>query len=159
MYCISNVIEYIMMEVWQNIPINAYSVTLVFNGISIMRYLKTPALECIFRDTWSWSIFIDTSSTHNKFLWQNVLLWHFWQTFVCRIVSVWQTRPFDSAKNYLFVALNQCDEGINGLAAKRVKNTLFVTEHATRRIQSSILNVCVSVPSSTRSSANSACYH
>ena len=64
MYCISSVIEYIIMEVSQNIPIYSYSVTLAYNGISIIIYLKTPALECIFSDTWSWSIFSDTSSSN-----------------------------------------------------------------------------------------------
>ena len=53
MYCISSVIEYIIMAVSQNIPIYSYSVTLAYNGISIIIYLKTPALECIFSDTWS----------------------------------------------------------------------------------------------------------
>ena len=62
MYCISSVIEYMIMEVSENIPIHTYSVTLAYNGISILIYLKTSALECIFRDTWSSSIFIDTSS-------------------------------------------------------------------------------------------------
>ena len=36
-------------------------VTLAYNGISILKYLKTPDLECIFYDTWSWSIMSDTS--------------------------------------------------------------------------------------------------
>ena len=36
MYCISSVIEYIIMEVSQNIPIFTYSVTLAYNGISII---------------------------------------------------------------------------------------------------------------------------
>ena len=38
MYCMSSVIEYIMMEVSQNIPIHLYSVTLVYNGVSIIIY-------------------------------------------------------------------------------------------------------------------------
>ena len=62
MYCILSVIEYIIREVSQNIPIYTYSATLAYNRIYILLYLKTPALECIFRDTWSSSIFIDTSS-------------------------------------------------------------------------------------------------
>ena len=62
-YCISSVIEYIIMEVSQNIPIYWYSVTVDYNGIFIILYLKTPALECIFSNSWSWSIFSHTSST------------------------------------------------------------------------------------------------
>ena len=44
MYCISSVIEYIIMAVSQNIPIYSYSVTLAYIGIYIIIYLKTPAL-------------------------------------------------------------------------------------------------------------------
>ena len=51
MYCSSSFIEYIIMEVSQNITIYTYSVTLAYNGISIITYLKTPALECIFVET------------------------------------------------------------------------------------------------------------
>ena len=53
MYCISSATEYIILEVSQNIPIYKYSVTLAYNGISLIIYLKTPALECMLRDTWS----------------------------------------------------------------------------------------------------------
>ena len=53
MFCISSATEYIIMEVPKNIPIYTYSGTLAYNGISIIIYLKTPALECIFSDTWS----------------------------------------------------------------------------------------------------------
>ena len=38
-------------------------VTIAYNGISIIIYLKTPAVECIFRDPLFWSTFIGTSST------------------------------------------------------------------------------------------------
>ena len=52
------------MEVSQNIPYYVtYYVTLAYNRISTIIYLKTPDLEYIFWNTWSWSIFIDTSST------------------------------------------------------------------------------------------------
>ena len=61
MYCISSATEYVIMKVSQNIPIYTYSTTLAYNLILILIYLKTPALECIFRDTWSWNIF--SSST------------------------------------------------------------------------------------------------
>ena len=47
MYCMSSVIEYIIMEMPQNIPIYTHSVTLAYNGISIIINLKTLALECI----------------------------------------------------------------------------------------------------------------
>ena len=67
MYCISSVIEYIIMEVSQNVPIFSYSVTLAYNGIYIKIYFKTTALKCIFSDTWSGSIFSDTSSMINCF--------------------------------------------------------------------------------------------
>ena len=63
MYCISSATEYIIMEISQNIPIYTYSATLAYYSISIIIYLKTPALECILRETWTWSIFISTSST------------------------------------------------------------------------------------------------
>ena len=53
MYCILSVIEYIIMEVSQNISIYSYSVTLAYNGITIRIYLKTHTLECIFSHTWS----------------------------------------------------------------------------------------------------------
>ena len=66
MYCIWSVIEYIIMEVSQNISLYTYSVTLAYNMISIMIYLKTPVLQSIFKNTWSWSIFIDTSSTSSR---------------------------------------------------------------------------------------------
>ena len=59
-YCISSVIEYILIELSQNKPIYWYSVTLAYNGISIIIYLKTPTLECIFSDTCFWSIFSNT---------------------------------------------------------------------------------------------------
>ena len=39
--------------------------TLACNGISYNIDLKTPALECIFRGTWSWSIFIGTYSAQH----------------------------------------------------------------------------------------------
>ena len=41
MYCVSSATEYIIMEVSQNIPNYTYS---AYNGISIIIYLKTPAL-------------------------------------------------------------------------------------------------------------------
>ena len=40
MYCISSVIEYIVIEVSQNIPFYTYSVTLAYNRISIIIYLR-----------------------------------------------------------------------------------------------------------------------
>ena len=51
------------MEVSQNIPIYSYSVTLAYNGISIIVFFKAPDLKCIFYDTWSSDIFLGTSST------------------------------------------------------------------------------------------------
>ena len=60
-YCISSAIEYLLMEVLQNIPIYWHSVTLGYNGIFNIIYLKTPALECIFSGTWSCSIVSNTS--------------------------------------------------------------------------------------------------
>ena len=39
----------------------AMKVTLAYNGIPIIMSLKAPALECIFKGTWSLYIFIDTS--------------------------------------------------------------------------------------------------
>ena len=52
MYCVSSVIEYIILEVSQNIQFFTFSVTLVYNGIFLNKYLNTHALECIFRETW-----------------------------------------------------------------------------------------------------------
>ena len=52
MYCITSVIEYIIMEMSKNIPIYTYSVRFAYNGISIITYLQTPALECIFFNNW-----------------------------------------------------------------------------------------------------------
>ena len=45
MYCILSVIEYIIREVSQNIPIYTYSATLAYNGISIKIYLKTTCFR------------------------------------------------------------------------------------------------------------------
>ena len=44
-------------------PENIFSVALAFNGIAIITFLKTPAFECIFYNTWSLFIFWGTSST------------------------------------------------------------------------------------------------
>ena len=63
MYFISSIIEYVIMEVSQNILICSYSMTLAYNGISIRIYLKSPALKCIFPNNWSWYIFSNTSSS------------------------------------------------------------------------------------------------
>ena len=57
MYCISSVIENVIIKMSENIPIYSYYVTIAYNGIFIIMYLKTPALDSIFSDTWSWSIF------------------------------------------------------------------------------------------------------
>ena len=54
-------------SIWSS-AIYTYLGTLDYNWVSLITYLKTPALECIFRDTWSWSIFIGTSSTGEKHL-------------------------------------------------------------------------------------------
>ena len=63
MYCIiSSVLEYITIDVSESIPILTYSASLSYNEISILIYLKTPGLGRIPLDTWSSSIFIDTSS-------------------------------------------------------------------------------------------------
>ena len=40
-------------EVSQNMYCIVYSVALAYSRIYIIIYLKTPALDCIFSDTWS----------------------------------------------------------------------------------------------------------
>ena len=49
MYCISSTAENVVIELLKKIPNYTFSVKLANNGISI----KAPALECIFRGTWS----------------------------------------------------------------------------------------------------------
>ena len=63
MYCISSATKNAIMEVSPKIPIYTFLATLAYNGISIIAFLKAPALECIFGDTWLTGIFGGTSST------------------------------------------------------------------------------------------------
>ena len=51
MYGISSDIENTKMEVSQDITIYTYSVKLAYNWISIIIYLKTPVLYCIYSKT------------------------------------------------------------------------------------------------------------
>ena len=62
-YDILSVIKYIIIEMSQNIPIYTYSVTPVYNGISIITYLNTPTLWCLFRNNLSWSILLSPPPT------------------------------------------------------------------------------------------------
>ena len=63
MYCISSATKNAIMEVSPKIPIYTFLATLAYNGISIIAFLKAPASECIFGDTWLTGIFGGTSST------------------------------------------------------------------------------------------------
>ena len=56
MFCMPSAIEDILMEVPLNIPQMASSMALAYNVIPIMISLKAPALECIFKGTWSLDI-------------------------------------------------------------------------------------------------------
>ena len=67
MYCISSATKNAIMEVSPKIPIYTFLATLAYNGISIIAFLKAPALECIFGDTWLTGIFGGTSSTPPNF--------------------------------------------------------------------------------------------
>ena len=48
MYRISSTTENILLEVPQKIPISTFSATNAYNVISIIIFLKAPALKCIF---------------------------------------------------------------------------------------------------------------
>ena len=62
MFRIPSAEEKIIMEMPQKIRIQTFSAALGHKGISIIIFSSSPALECIFSDTWSSDIFFGTTS-------------------------------------------------------------------------------------------------